>query len=80
MRCTGAARGLRFVEFGKTGSTSYAATYGDETLLGSVWRVLCSEQLIAVVHYGEAQKRTGATAALVAEDLHNARTQSMRQS
>ena len=62
--------GLRFVD-GKTGSTSYAATYvGDETLLGSIWRVLCSEQLIAVVHYGEAQSAQGRDRRAWAKDLH----------
>ena len=54
--------GLSFVD-GRTGEVSYAATYvGDETLLGSIWRVLSSDQLMAVVHYGQAQQPRGATA------------------
>lgn len=62
--------GLRFVD-GKAGGTSYAATYvGDETLLGSIWRVLCSDQLIAVVHYGEAETAQGRDRRAWAKDLH----------
>ena len=62
--------GLRFVD-GKTGEPSYAATYvGDETLLGSIWRVLSAEQLMAVVHYGEPQQAQGRDRRVWAKDLH----------
>ena len=62
--------GLRFVD-GKTGQTSYAATYvGDETLLGSIWRVLSSDQLQAVVHYGNPQKAQGRDRRAWSKDLH----------
>ena len=71
--------GLRFVD-GKTGETSYAATYvGDESLLGSVWRVLSSDQLVAVVHYGEAETAQGRDRRVWAKDLH-AEVDSLRQS
>ena len=62
--------GLRFVD-GKTGETSYAATYvGDETLLGSIWRVLSADHLQAVVHYGELQSADGRDRRSWAKDLH----------
>lgn len=62
--------GLSFVD-GTTGQASYAATYvGDETLLGSIWRVLCAEQLTAVVHYGLPQKAQGRDRRIWAKDLH----------
>lgn len=62
--------GLRFVD-GATGETSYAATYvGDETLLGSIWRVLSADDLVAVVHYGEAQRAQGRDRRIWAKDLH----------
>lgn len=62
--------GLSFVD-GRTGSISYAATYvGDETLLGSIWRVLSSEQLQAVVHYGEPETAQGRDRRIWAKDLH----------
>ena len=71
--------GLRFVD-GKTGETSYAATYvGDESLLGSVWRVLSSDQLVAVVHYGETETAQGRDRRIWAKDLH-AEVDSLRQS
>ena len=62
--------GLSFVD-GRTGTISYAATYvGDETLLGSIWRVLSSEQLQAVVHYGEPETAEGRDRRIWAKDLH----------
>lgn len=62
--------GLRFVD-GQTGQPSFAATYvGDETLLGSIWRVLSAEQLMAVVHYGEPQHAQGRDRRAWAKDLH----------
>ncbi|GGH59714.1 1-acyl-sn-glycerol-3-phosphate acyltransferase [Comamonas phosphati] len=62
--------GLRFFD-GATGETSYAATYvGDETLLGSIWRVLGANDLVAVVHYGEPQRAQGRDRRLWTQDLH----------
>ena len=62
--------GLSFVD-GRTGEVSYSATYvGDETLLGSIWRVLSSDQLMAVVHYGQAQTAQGRDRRAWAKDLH----------
>lgn len=62
--------GLRFID-GKTGETSYAATYvGNETLIGSIWRVLSADQLQAVVHYGEPQEAAGRDRRSWAKDLH----------
>ena len=71
--------GLRFVD-GASGETSYAATYvGDETLLGSIWRVLSSEQLVAVVHYGEAETAQGRDRRVWSRDLR-AEVDRLRQS
>lgn len=62
--------GLRFID-GATGATSYAATYvGDETLLGSIWRVLGADELVAVVHYGEPQRAQGRDRRIWTQDLH----------
>lgn len=61
--------GLRFAD-GKTGATSFAATYvGDETLLGSIWRVLAADDLVAVVRYGPLQQSRGRERRAWAEDL-----------
>ena len=61
--------GLRFID-GSTGETSRAATYvGEQTLLGSIWRVLCADGLIAVVTYGERQHAQGRDRRLWAQDL-----------
>ena len=44
--------GLRFVDRA-SGQTSHAPSFtGDETLLGSVWRIVCAPPLVALVHYG----------------------------
>jgi 1-acyl-sn-glycerol-3-phosphate acyltransferase len=60
--------GLRFAD-AHTGATSFAPCYiGDDTLVGSIWRTLCAQDLVAVVHFGAAQtaqgrdRRTWATA------------------
>ena len=46
---------LRFID-GRTGQTSFAPSFvGDETLVGSVWRTLSSNSLVAEVNYGEPQ-------------------------
>ena len=62
--------GLRFVH-GATDQVSRAVTYvGDETLLGSVWRVLCADDLVAVVSYGTPQHAAGRDRRQWAKDLH----------
>ncbi len=49
---------LRFVD--GTGATSFAPSFvGDETLVGSVWRTLAAEGLVAQVRYGEPQAHDG---------------------
>ena len=51
--------GLRFIN-SRTGLASFAPCYiGDDTLLGSVWRTLCAQDLVAVVHFGSAQHAAG---------------------
>jgi 1-acyl-sn-glycerol-3-phosphate acyltransferase len=43
-----------------TGAASRSPSYvGDETLLGSVWRTLSGPPIVAVVHYGAAQRPLG---------------------
>jgi len=50
---------LRFVD-GRTGQTSFAPSFvGDETLVGSLWRTLSTNSLVAEVNYGEAQQAQG---------------------
>ncbi|WP_034387787.1 lysophospholipid acyltransferase family protein [Comamonas composti] len=62
--------GLRFVE-GGTGAISRAPSYeGDENLLGSIWRTLCADDLVAVVHYGQPQQAQGRDRRAWAKDLH----------
>lgn len=51
--------GLRFVDRA-SGLTSHAPSYiGDETLIGSIWRTVCSPPITAVVHYGQPQQAEG---------------------
>jgi 1-acyl-sn-glycerol-3-phosphate acyltransferase len=51
--------GLRFAD-ARTGATSFAPCYiGDDTLVGSIWRTLCAQDLVAVVHFGAAQTAQG---------------------
>jgi 1-acyl-sn-glycerol-3-phosphate acyltransferase len=51
--------GLRFIN-SRTGLASFAPCYiGDDTLVGSVWRTLCAQDLAAVVHFGPAQHAAG---------------------
>ena len=50
---------LRFVD-GATGANSLAPCYiGDDTLIGSMWRTLCSPGISAVVAFGEPQQAEG---------------------
>ncbi len=63
--------GLRFID-GRTGAPSQAASYvGDETLIGSLWRTLCADGLVAVVHYGAPQQAAGRDRRTWAEDLRS---------
>lgn len=49
---------LRFAD--GTGATSFAPSFvGDETLVGSVWRTLAAEGLVAYVRYGAPQQHAG---------------------
>jgi 1-acyl-sn-glycerol-3-phosphate acyltransferase len=51
--------GLRFAD-ARTGAASFAPCYiGDDTLVGSIWRTLCAQNLVAVVHFGTAQTAQG---------------------
>ena len=50
---------LQFVD-GVTGARSLAPCYiDDDTLLGSLWRTLCTPGLVAVLTFGEAQEAQG---------------------
>ena len=51
--------GLRFLN-ARTGLPSFAPCYiGDDTLVASVWRTLCAQDLVARVHFGAAQHCAG---------------------
>jgi 1-acyl-sn-glycerol-3-phosphate acyltransferase len=51
--------GLRFMN-SRSGLPSFAPCYiGDDTLVGSIWRTLCAQDLVAVVHFGPAQHAAG---------------------
>ena len=51
--------GLRFVDQA-IGQVSHAPSYvGDETLLGSIWRTVCADPIVAVVHYGQPERAEG---------------------
>jgi len=61
--------GLRFID-ARTGAPSQAASYvGDETLVGSLWRTLGADGLVAVVHYGTPQRADGRDRRTWADDL-----------
>ncbi|APW36905.1 1-acyl-sn-glycerol-3-phosphate acyltransferase [Rhodoferax koreense] len=62
---------LRFID-GRTGQTSFAPSFvGQETLVGSVWRTLSSNSLVAEVNYGEMQRAEGRSRREWAEDLQH---------
>ncbi|MGE4242932.1 lysophospholipid acyltransferase family protein [Ramlibacter sp.] len=62
--------GLRF-EDRATGEISFAARYvDDDTLVGSVWRLLTSAPLTAVVRFGEPQGSEGRDRRVWARDLY----------
>src|SRR5450830_735071 len=61
---------LKFVT-AASGQRSLAPCYvGDDTLVGSLWRTLTSEPIVAVVHYGELQHGLGRDRRSWAADLH----------
>jgi 1-acyl-sn-glycerol-3-phosphate acyltransferase len=63
--------GLKFLN-GRTGETSFAPCYiGDDTLLGSVWRTLCAQDLVALVHFGPSQVCAGRDRRVWASDLRD---------
>ena len=63
---------LRFVDK-RSGHISHVPSYiGDETLLRSVWRTLCSSDLQAVVHFGVAQDAQNRDRRTWAKDLRSA--------
>lgn len=60
---------LRFAD--GTGATSFAPSFvGDETLVGSVWRTLAAEGLVAHVRYGAPQHHAGRDRRAWAQALH----------
>lgn len=64
--------GLHFVDR-QTLATSFAPCYvGDDTLVQSLWRTLCAQDLCAVVHYGATQPVRGRDRRTLAEDLRQA--------
>lgn len=47
---------LKFVD-ARSGEPSFAPCYiGDDTLIGSIWRTLTAQPILAVVHFGEPQQ------------------------
>jgi 1-acyl-sn-glycerol-3-phosphate acyltransferase len=61
---------LRFAD-AETGATSFAPSFvGDETLVGSVWRTLAAEGLVAQVRYGVPQYHEGRDRRAWAQALH----------
>ena len=64
--------GLRFADAG-TGAASFAPCYiGEDTLVGSIWRTLCAQNLVAVVRFGVSQTAMGRDRRAWAADLHAA--------
>lgn len=69
--------GLRFVD--AQGAPSFAPSYiGDETLLGSIWRTLCADGLVAQVHFGAPEGAQGRERRAFSAALH-ARVDALRQ-
>ena len=53
-----------------TGAPSFAPCYiGDDTLIGSLWRTLCTQGLVAAVRFGEPQLAQGRDRRSWAADL-----------
>jgi 1-acyl-sn-glycerol-3-phosphate acyltransferase len=62
---------LRFVD-AATGREIEGPVWGDETLLGSLWRTLAGRPFVAQVRYGDPQKAEGRDRRQWAQDLHAA--------
>ncbi|MBK9347074.1 MAG: 1-acyl-sn-glycerol-3-phosphate acyltransferase [Burkholderiales bacterium] len=63
---------LRFVD-GTTGTMSLAPCYvGDDTLLQSLWRTVCTDNLVAEVRFGEPQLAQGRDRRALAADVRRA--------
>ncbi|KQP43981.1 1-acyl-sn-glycerol-3-phosphate acyltransferase [Pseudorhodoferax sp. Leaf274] len=61
---------LRFAD--SDGATSFAPSFvGDETLVGSVWRTLAADGLVAQVRYGAPQEHGGRDRRAWAQALHD---------
>ncbi|APW44028.1 lysophospholipid acyltransferase family protein [Rhodoferax saidenbachensis] len=70
---------LHFMD-GVTGAQSFAPCYvGADTLLGSLWRTLCTQDLVAVVRFGDPQSAEGRDRRAWAADLHETITQMRAQ-
>ncbi len=55
-----------------TGTPSFAPSFvGDDTLLGSLWRTLCTNGLVAAVRFGELQMPNGRDRRAWAADLRD---------
>ena len=64
--------GLSFTD-ARSGEISFAPCYvGDDILPGSIWRTLCAQNLVAVVHFGPAQRAQGRDRRRWAKDLRDA--------
>ncbi len=62
--------GIHFVD-AATGAPTYVAAYaGDDTLMGSLWRTLTADPIVAVVRFGSPQRAAGRDRRQWAEDLH----------
>jgi 1-acyl-sn-glycerol-3-phosphate acyltransferase len=60
---------LQFLD-ARTGEITLAPCYiGDDTLLGSMWRTLQADSIIAVVHFGDLQQANGRDRRQWAHDL-----------
>ena len=60
---------MRFVA-GPDAAFSTAPSYvGDESLLGSIWRTLRADQLVAQVHYGVPEPARGRDRRALSEDM-----------
>lgn len=60
---------LTFVDEASGAPSSAPCYIGDDTLLGSLWRILCTQGLVATVRFGEPQSVQGRDRRSVAADL-----------
>lgn len=69
---------LRFAD--RDGATSFAPSFvGDETLVGSVWRTLAAEGLVAQLRYGQPQGHAGRDRRAWAQALQDSVAQLRRE-